>query len=116
MSNPKPEDDSEIPVVAVPPGGFSSKIPSYLLEGKSEAEQYILIEVSKFSEFSNWTAKALVDTNMQVRRTNGRVKALEIWKGFFTSWYGFAGAILSIIGGLAGLIIAIKTIAGLFTP
>lgn len=112
----KPEDQSEIEAIALPINGFQSRIPPYLLEGKTESEQYILMEVSKFSEFSTWAAKILVDSNLQARKTNGRVRNLEAWRGLFTSWYGFAGAVLSVIGGIAGLILAIQTIAKLFTP
>jgi hypothetical protein len=110
----KPEDQSEIAELTLPITGFASKIPPYLLEGKTEAERFILTEVSKFSEFSTWAAKVMVETHLEVRKTNGRVRAIEAWKSLFTSWYGFAGAVLSVIGGIAGLIIAIQTIAIFF--
>lgn len=110
MPEDKPEDSSDIAKVELPINGFSSDIPPYLLEGKSEAEQFILTEVSKMGHFIKWAAPVLVDNNLQARRSNGRLKTLEAFKAMFTSWWGFAGAVLSVIGGIAGVIAVIEFI------
>jgi hypothetical protein len=100
----KPEDKSDIPQIEIPAGGFQSRIPTHLLRGKSDEEQFILTEVSKMAAFIEWAAPIMSDSNLQARRTNGRLKAVEAWKAMFTSWWGFVGAILSIVGGIAGLV------------
>lgn len=106
--DPKPEDKSDIAVLALPNGGFQSRIPAHLLKDKSEEEQYIFGEVSKMASFIEWSAPIIVATHEQSRRTNGRLKGLEAWKAMFTSWWGLFGAILSIIGGLAGLVAVLQ--------
>ena len=103
-----PEDHSEIKAAEFPAGGFSSKIPEYLLEGKSEAETYILKEVSKMSQFIEWSGPLLLDNNLQARRTNGRVKKLEGWQLKLTTGWGMVATslafILAVIGGVEGII------------
>jgi hypothetical protein len=103
-----PEDQSEIKAAEFPAGGLSSKIPEYLLEGKSEAEIYILKEVSKMSQFIEWSAPLILDNNLQARKTNGRVKGLEGWRLKLTTGWGMVltaiTAILALIGGIEGLI------------
>jgi len=103
-----PENQSEIPIAEIPKNGFSSQIPAYLLDGKSEAEAYILTEVSKMSQFIEWAAPLLVDNNLQARKTNGKVKRLERWKLKLTTGWGMVvtvfGFILAVIGGIQGLV------------
>lgn len=111
----KPEDQSDLPSLALPANGFQSRIPPYLLDNKTEDEIFLLTEVSKMSAFIEWAAPILISSNHEARKTNGRLKMLEAWRSMFVSWYGFAGAILSVIGGIAGLIMAIKTIASVFS-
>lgn len=103
-----PEDQSEIKAAELPHQGFQSQIPDYLLAGKSEAEIYILKEVSKMSQFIEWSAPILLDNNFQARRTNGRVKGLEGWRLKLTTGWGVVAAtaafLLSVIGGITGII------------
>jgi hypothetical protein len=103
-----PEDQSEIKAAELPKSGFASSIPEYLLEGKSEAEIYVLKEVSKMSQFIEWSAPLLLDNNLQARRTNGRVKKLEGWQLKLTTGWGMVvtsvAFILAVIGGVEGII------------
>ena len=103
-----PEERSEIPIAEIPKNGFSSQIPAYLLDGKSEAEAYILTEVSKMSHFIEWSAPLILDNNLQARKTNGRVKGLEGWRLKLTTGWGMVvavfGFVLAVIGGIEGLI------------
>ncbi len=111
-----PEDASDIPVLELPPGGFVSRIPEHLLVGKSDSEKWILLEASKMSHFAEWAGKALVATHSEVRKTNGKVRSLEAFKAMFYSVWGFAGAVLAIIGGLAGLVAILQFLASLLGP
>lgn len=103
-----PEEQSEIKAAELPHQGFASQIPDYLLAGKSEAEAYILKEVSKMSQYIEWSAPLILDNNFQARRTNGRVKGLEGWKLKLTTGWGMViaagGLILALIGGIEGII------------
>jgi hypothetical protein len=73
----QPEDHSTIPVLAIPPEGFQSRIPPYLIEGKDESEVFLLNEMSKNGQVNEWVVKALLELNVQVRRTNGNVRVLN---------------------------------------
>jgi hypothetical protein len=108
----KPEESSDIPVLELPKEGFKSRIPPSLLAGKPEEEQFILNEVSKMAAFAEWAAPILVSSNLEARKTNGRVKRLEGWKNMFSSWWALGGVILSILGGLA----TIFSILQFFSP
>lgn len=110
----RPEDESSIPPVTLPEGGFQSRIPPYLLEGKSEAEQFILNEASKMSGFVEWAAPILVDMSMQTRRTNGRVSRLETYRDILKSWWALSGAILAIIGGVAAAVEVVEFVLAHF--
>ncbi len=104
--NERPEDESDITPIAVPQNGFQSRLPAYLLDGKSEAERYLLTEMSRNTEFLAWAAPILVETHREVRRTNGRLKRVEAWKAMIMNW-----KILAVgIGGLAAFIASVTEI------
>ncbi len=96
-----PEDDSEIPAITLPPGGFTSRIPPHLLAGKTESEQYMLNAVSRMDHFVEWAAPLLVDSNRQSRRTNGRVTNLEKVRD---SWKSKKGMVVMLVGGVCALV------------
>lgn len=103
-----PEDKSEMAIAEIPPQGFQSTIPEYLLKDKTEAEAYILTEVSKMSQFIEWAAPVILESNLNIRKTNGRVKGLEGWKLKLTTGWGMVATafafILALIGGIEGII------------
>lgn len=97
------EDQSDIPPVMVPANGFSSRIPPYLLEGRTESEQFVLNEVSKMGAFIEWAAPILVSSNLQARKTNGRVSILWSIKEMALGWKGLLGT----VAGLAAFIASV---------
>jgi hypothetical protein len=103
-----PEDKSEMAIAEIPPQGFQSTIPEYLLKDKTEAEAYILTEVSKMSQFIEWAAPIILESNLNIRKTNGRVRGLEGWRMKVTTGWGMVAttiaAILALIGGIEGII------------
>lgn len=111
-----PEEESEIPHAKLPLEGFSSQIPDYLLIGKSESEVYILKEVSKMSQYIEWSAPIIVDSNLSIRKTNGRVKGLEGWRLKMTTGWGMlvtvGTCILALIGGIEGLVTLMNFLNG----
>lgn len=92
----KPEEDSDISPVAIPQGGFQSRLPAYLLDGKSESEKYLLTEMSRNSHFIEWAGPILVSSNYESRKTNGRLKRVEAWKAMIMNWK----VLLVALGGL----------------
>ena len=111
-----PEDQSEIKAAEVPPQGFQSQIPEYLLAGKSESEAYILKEVSKMSQYIEWSAPIIVDSNLSIRKTNGRVKGLEGWRLKMTTGWGMlvtvGTCLLALIGGIEGIVTLMNFLNG----
>ena len=99
-----PENRSDIPSLTLPPDGFASRIPAYLLEGKSEAEQYILTEVSKNAAFAEWSAKALIEITERLRHTNGKVSIMWALKSTLTGYRGLLIGLLGLVGSLAGFV------------
>lgn len=113
-----PENLSDITKIEAPQ--FQSRIPAYLLEGKSESEQFILNEVSKMGHFCEWIAPIIISSNQEARKTNGRVKRLEanvgdldihaeVEKGrdfrkMFKSWWMLVGGLFALIAALAGVV------------
>lgn len=97
------EDHSDIPPVSLPPNGFVSKIPAYLLEGKSESEQFVLNELSKMSSFVEFAGPLMVSTLNQCRRTNGKVAIMWNIKEMALGWKGLLGT----IAGLAAFIASV---------
>lgn len=116
MSDERPQDQSDIPPIELPPGGFVSRIPPHLLVDRPETEQFVLSEASKMAHFIEWAAPVIMATHGEVRKTNGSVKGLLAFKAMFYSVWGFCGALLSVIGGLAGLFAVIQFIASYFHP
>lgn len=61
----------------MPDGGFASNIPPHLLDGADDQTRWLMNEMSKNSQGIEWTCHGLLDTNRQVRRTNGRLLKAE---------------------------------------
>jgi hypothetical protein len=111
----RPEDQSDIPILNLPEGGFKSKIPASLLADKSPEERDLYNDISKISAWVDWAAPLMVDSNLQQRRTNGRVKRLEAnvgevdvqklqkFKDMFTSWWALVGGLVLLVGGIASV-------------
>lgn len=65
--------NSDIPEIKLPDGGFQSKTPEYLLEGKVDSEKWMLQNMGKLMSFMEWAGPTLLSTHNEVRKTNGRV-------------------------------------------
>lgn len=98
------ELDSDIPVTTLPTDGFQSRIPPYLLEGKSESEQFMLNEMSKMGHFIEWAAPLMINSNLEQRKTNGKVKALWAYKEILMSWKGAIAGLFALIAAISGLV------------
>jgi hypothetical protein len=72
------ELNSSYPILEKPL--FNSKLPSHLLSDQDEKTKYVLEKLDIMIQQNEWLIKAAIDTNEQVRKTNGRLKTLESWK------------------------------------
>lgn len=68
---------SDYPELTLPSGGFQSNIPSHLLENATKADKWLMEQISKNTQAIEWNNHATIDTNLQVRKTNGRLKDAE---------------------------------------
>jgi hypothetical protein len=104
------EEESSYPEVKLP--DLKSDIPVHLLTDASPESKYILEQLSVLSQYAKWSAPVLVETNQQTRKTNGRLLRVEAWKGMFTSWWALLMALVALVGGVAGVIEAIRFFTG----
>lgn len=93
---------------------FKSQIPAHLLAASTPAEQHIISELSKLGQFADWSVRAHLSTNGQVRRTNGRLLKAEAAiadikddRRTIVRGWRFIAAIIAGIGGVAGLGISV---------
>jgi len=56
---------------------FSSQIPHHLLHDLGEKDREILNQLSTQTQQNQWIIETLIGMDEQVRKTNGRVNALE---------------------------------------
>ncbi len=68
--------DSTYPPLEAP-AEFRSQIPSHLLVGSSQTDRYIMEQMSIMRQYSDWSVKALLSQDKNVRLTNGRLRGAE---------------------------------------
>ena len=90
--------DSTYPKLELPE--FESTIPPHLLTGVSRENQFVMENINIQTQYIKWLCEAAIDTNQQVRKTNGRLKKVESWKDKISSIWVTAGAILTFSGTL----------------
>jgi hypothetical protein len=68
---------SDYPELTIPVGGFKSNIPEHLFKDDDPQMRWLMEEMSKNTQATEFCVRAAVDTNAQVRKTNGRLKGAE---------------------------------------
>ena len=63
---------SRYPELKIPEDGFKSTIPAHLLEGCNPQMQWLLQEVSKNTQATEFACKAVVEQNNHLRALNGK--------------------------------------------
>ena len=119
-SNPS---SSESPYPPLEKPKFESRIPDYLLDKASPADKYMLEQMSIMSQFIEWSADAHINTNQQVRKTNGRLiqaegtlEHIKQGKKFFFQGWKMIVATCGVLSGFLALIIhALKYIVPLLS-
>ena len=77
MAESTPPFRSSIPELALPPEGFQSNIPAHLLASSTPEDVWLMEEMSKNTQATTFVLHAVLDTNKQVRTTNGRLLRAE---------------------------------------
>jgi len=109
----KKKDESSYPPLERPQ--FHSNIPPHLLQGVDDQTKYVIESLSLIDQQNQWLIKAAIDTNEQVRHTNGRVKNLEKVRDKITSfWVVLMGIILSLSTILGLIALIIKMVKGVW--
>ena len=68
--------DSTYPPLEAP-AEFKSQVPEHLLLGASDTDKYIISQISIMRQYSDWSVKALLSQDKNVRLTNGRLRKAE---------------------------------------
>lgn len=75
--SPDGQPQSDYPELKLPPDGWKSNIPPSLLTNVEPQMVWLMEQMSKNTQATEWTSHAAMDTNQQVRKTNGRLKGAE---------------------------------------
>lgn len=74
-SQPPFEPKSSYPALEKP--DFKPNVPSFLLEGASEQDRYIIEQLSLVNQYAQWAVTTELSTHEQVLKTNGRLLKAE---------------------------------------
>jgi hypothetical protein len=92
---------------------FESTIPSHLLHGVSRENQFVMENINIQTQYIKWLCEAAIDTNQQVRKTNGRLKKVETWKDKISSMWVTVAALFTFLSTAA--LLAVKFYKSVFT-
>ncbi len=74
MSTPTtPPFESRYPELSLPPGGWKSTLPEHLLIGADEQTAFIMHELSKNTQATEFACRAVLEQNAHLRSLNGKV-------------------------------------------
>ena len=73
----QPQFESRFPELKFPEEGWKSTIPSHLLEGCDDQTKWLLEEISKNTQATNFACHAVVDVSKHLRTLNGRTYKSE---------------------------------------
>lgn len=108
---------------------FESKLPKPLIENTDPQTKFVLEQLDVINQQNQWLIKAAVDTNLQVRHTNGRVRDLEDWKlkldsvepekrlkivGIISNAWIAGSALVVLLSGVAAVVTLVLKLTGTF--
>ena len=103
--------ESNYPQLELP--DFESTIPPHLLEGVSKETQFVMENLNIQTQYIKWLCQSAIDTNLQVRKTNGRLKKVENWKDKISSLWVVGAAVITFAGTMT--LLAAKVYKAIFT-
>ena len=87
--------DSTYPEINIPE--FHSTIPEHLLHNVSMENRFVMENLNIQTQYIKWLCESAIDTNLQVRKTNGRLKKVESWKEKISSIWVAGTAVITVI-------------------
>lgn len=69
--------ESRYPELSLPPGGFKSTIPAYLLDGADDQQRWIMEEISRNSAATEFACRGAVELSQHLRALNGKTYKTE---------------------------------------
>lgn len=88
MSTPEQEStppfESRYPELSIPEHGFVSTIPPHLLEGVDEQTRWLLSEISRNTQATEFACRGVVDLSRHLRTLNGKTYKNESGLGQLT--------------------------------
>jgi hypothetical protein len=101
MSQSNEEQESLYPELEMPE--FDSAIPEHLLKGVTDENKFVMENISMQTQYIKWLCEAAINTNHQVRKTNGRLIKVEEWKNKLSNGWLTAAAIFTFIGTISAV-------------
>lgn len=95
-----------------PPGEFKSQIPEHLMKDASATDRYMMEQMSIMKQYSDWSVKANLGHDRNIRTTNGRLRKAEAEieglkddkRSFISGWRAIA-AVAGIISGVVSFLV-----------
>lgn len=72
-----PPFESRYPELSLPPGGWKSTLPDHLLEGADPQTLFIMHELSKNSQATEFACRGVVELSQHLRALNGKTYKTE---------------------------------------
>ena len=102
MSQSKEEQESLYTELEMPE--FDSAIPEHLLKGITDENKFVMENISMQTQYIKWLCEAAINTNHQVRKTNGRLMRVEEWKNKLSNGWITGAAIFTFLGTISVVI------------
>lgn len=101
------EHESAYPSLSLP--HFESEIPEHLMKDVPTEARYAMEHINIQTQYIKWLCHAVIDTNLQVRKTNGRLRRVETWKDKINNWWVVSAALITFLGTLVLILAKIKS-------
>lgn len=72
MSTSQPPFESRVPELKIPEHGFQSTLPQHLLEGADPQTIWLLNEISKNTQATEFACRGVVELSLHLRALNGK--------------------------------------------
>ena len=70
----------------------------------SNVNKFVMENISMQTQYIKWLCEAVINTNHQVRKTNGRLMRVEEWKSKLSNGWVAGAAIFTFLGTISVVI------------
>jgi hypothetical protein len=96
------EYSSDYPAITVP--DFKPEIPNHLLSDLTPEMRHLIEQGSVQAQAMKWLCEKMRDTNVQIRKTNGRLKKVEAWREKLTGFTSVSITVIVVMSSVMTLI------------